>query len=946
MDPGVRFSVLGPVRVWRAGIELDPRPPQLRHVLGLLLVRAGSPVAPEEFARLLWGDDQPARAANIVHRHIGLLRRLLEPGLGPREQGQYVQRVGAGYSLDVEASAVDLIAFRRLAERGHAAAGAGDPATALAHLTAALQLWRARCAADLDTGPEMAPEFVAVDHERTEVAGAAVEAALSCGQPAELLPLIRTAANQDPLDEALHARLILLLVAAGRQAAAMAAFEAIRVRLHDELGVEPGPELRAAQQRMLGAVAGPTVPATVVAEPVLSQLPPGNRHFSGRAAELARLSSLAAKLGDNPAATVIGVVDGLPGMGKTSLVVQWAHESASSFPDGRVFLDLRGFDDRASLLSTEQALDHLLLALGVAHTEIPPLVEARKAMFRTLMADRRMLLILDNARDEEHVRPLIPTSAGSLVLVTSRNRMLGLISQEGAVPLNLDRPSPAEYRTAFRNRLGADRIVGQEAALDEIVERCGGLPLAVAVVCARAVAYPDWSLRQIADELRDARSLDFFDGEDPRSDVRTVFSWSYHMLSDHAARLFRLLTVGPGPDFGLAVAAAVAGLSRPATRALLRELVRIRLLTEYRPGRFRFDDLIRTYAAELSAGLDGRDDRDGALRRLLDQLWQTGYAAGRMLSPAVSLSTPPPPLPGVVPEQITDPRSATAWFADELALLEAASTVRDVKGFRPWQLAQTIMPYYQRRAMTQRWRGAAGQALDASMAAGDLEGVAVMHRLRACAEIFGLPVDGPNFEVAWEHLNEALRLFDAAGSPSGKGLVHTNIGRLQHLQGRYGEALRSYERALTLFESAGHDRGAALALIGIGAEHGRAGDIESGFRDLRRGEAIALGIGDVGLAGCFSAAMAGIEAGRGRFGAAITFFQQARDRFGRGGNVTLIALNEESFGDVLAAAGRHAEAASAWRTARQSYADLGQEGHADRVRTRGVGGTTDCLVDT
>jgi DNA-binding SARP family transcriptional activator/tetratricopeptide (TPR) repeat protein len=936
VDRVVRFALLGPVRAWRGGIEIDLRPRQLRHVMGLLLLRAGRPVTVEEFATLLWGEAPPMRAADIVHRHIGTLRRLLEPDLAYRVQGRWLQRAAGGYRLDAEPESLDLLEFRRLAEQGRHATEIGDHAKALALRTEALRLWHGRCGADLDPDPEMLPEFHAVDQERVAVARAAVDDALATGDTQDLMPIIREVAEQNPLDEALQARLMLLLAATGRQAAALGVFHSVRSRLVEELGVDPGPDLRTAYDRVLRQEAVPEPPAP---RAIPSQVPAGTRYFSGRSAELARLTELLAETGRDRCATVVGVVDGLPGVGKTSLVTHWARQMADEFPDGQLFVNLQGFDVHRRALDADQALAHLLAGMGVPHERIPADAGARNALFRTMTADRRMLIILDNARDEEHVRPLLPSSPLSLVLVTSRNRLTGLIAQEGAAPLILTPPSHEDSRTGMRARLGAGRIAGEEGALDEIIERCGRLPLAMAVVCGRALTYPEWSLRDIADELRMAAPLDFFDGEEPRSDVRNVFSWSYRMLSESAARLFRLLPVHPGPDFGPVGVANLAGLPLHTVRQLLRELARTRLLTETRPGRYAFHDLIKAYAAELGKVEDPEAYRIAAFNRMLDHLTRVGHEANIMLHGSFRSSEPPAVGRDATPEPIADTTAAMTWFTTELAVLEDAV---EIPGANTWRLAELLMPYYQRRAMFQRWTTTAEHALRAAIDADDLEGQAAMNRMLAGAMALGgrndLSAGRPGAEqrilAAAGPLQRALALLDVLDRPLDKAHVYRNLGTVHAEAKRPVAARENFKRALALFEAAGDRRGIALTLFTLGQERTKLGDIDGGLSDLRRAEATALELDDVNTAGSLAGAIAQAQVRLGRTEEALASYHRARDLLRRAGNALEVAVANRQLGDLLATAGQRDEAVLAWREARDRYTELGQVDVAARLVSR------------
>jgi DNA-binding SARP family transcriptional activator len=586
-DP-LEFSLLGPLTVRRGGTPVDLGARQQRLMLALLLSAGGTLIGMTELIDLLWGQEAPPSAANVVHRNIGVLRRTLEPGLPTRSPGRFLIRQVSGYQLRVDESTLDLLEFRRLAgsARGHAEAGEDSQAVQL--FLRGLRLWRGRCAAGLEPVPATHPAFAAVEAERTRAVRDAADAATRSGRPTAVLPALRTAAELHPLDEALQSRLLLALAADGQPAAAVTLFQQLRRRLDDELGIDPGAELRAAYEQVAGrrSAAGPPGPAL----PTPAQLPPDLSHFSGREALLDRMTGLAGVL----------TVDGMPGVGKTALAVHLAHRLAPDYPDGQLYADLRGFDEDSTAMSPAEALRGFLSSLGIPPGSIPGELHAQAGLFRSALAGRRMLILLDNCRDVEQVKHLIPGTPGCLVLVTSRNRLGGLVTATGAHPVTVEPPDHAEARAGVVRRLGAARVATAPAAVDDIIAACGRLPLALAVVCARAATQPGLALADLAADLRRSRgTLDGFTGDDPQTDLRTVFSWSYRTLSAAAARLFVLLPTHPGTELTVAAAAWLAGVPLRDGRALLGELTRAHLLTEQLPGRYQLHDLVHSYATEL-----------------------------------------------------------------------------------------------------------------------------------------------------------------------------------------------------------------------------------------------------------------------------------------------------------------------------------------------------------
>ncbi|MEU6745484.1 transcriptional regulator [Spirillospora sp. NPDC046719] len=618
--------MLGPVRAWRAGTELALGPRQQRLVLAAMLARPGRPVGLGEFTGLLWDGEPPASAANAVHRYVGALRRLLEPDLPPRAPGRWLVRRADGYLLRVDASCSDLLEFRDLVGRARNAAGKDHASDAVDLFTTALDLRRGQCAAGLDPAAGAHPAFEMIEHEYTSVVCEAAGAALRCARPGAVLLVLRQAAERHPLDESLLANLSLVLAADGKQAEAMALFQETRLRLAEELGVDPGAELRAAYDRILrqeavvvqrtGDSGDPGSPESAPAVPrpvplaVPAQLPPDLPCFTGRRQALAHAADL---VGRRDRAPRVLAVDGMPGIGKTALAVHLAHRVAVAFPDGQLYADLCGFSPMGVSADPSEVLHGFLSALGVPRQHIPVALDMRAALYRSVLAGRRVLVVLDNARDVAQVRPLLAGMGECAVVVTSRSRLTGLAAANGAHLLTLDVPSLQEAASCFTRRIDDRRPAPDLAAVEEIVERCGRLPLALAAVAARMAGTPGRPLSRMAAELRETgQSLDGFGDDDLTNGVRGAFSWSYGALSPQAARVFRLLPLHVGPEISTEAVADLARMTPRAARAALAELVRTRLVTVLERDLYGIHDLIRVYAAEL--GRDEAPDRAPARR--------------------------------------------------------------------------------------------------------------------------------------------------------------------------------------------------------------------------------------------------------------------------------------------------------------------------------------------
>ena len=392
-----------------------------------------------------------------------------------------------------------------------------------------------------------------------------VDAQLSLGRHNEVLAALTARVERDPLDERLAGQYLLALYRAGRQADALSHYERVRATLAEQLGIDPGADLSAIHQQVLaGKITPPQAPPAPAAAPVPRQLPPTPSTFTGRTEELAAIDEVMDHAAETGGTVIISAIGGTGGIGKTWLALHWAHRNVHRFPDGQLFVNLHGFDPSGKPTSPEDAIHGLLDALGVAPQSIPATFEAQTALYRSLLSDKRMLIVLDNAADPAQVVPLLPGSASCTVLATSRNRMINMVNAYGATPLLLDTLSEVDARALLTNRLGTARLDREPDAVAAILASCAGLPLALGIVAGRALEHPDFPLRELADELRDATgrltSLD----EDPVTGVRSMLSWSYAALTQAQARVFGLLGLAPGPDIGLAAATRLTGLSEQA----------------------------------------------------------------------------------------------------------------------------------------------------------------------------------------------------------------------------------------------------------------------------------------------------------------------------------------------------------------------------------------------
>lgn len=880
--------LLGPVRAWRADDELDLGPPQQRAVLTLMLARVGRSTSLEDLIDLLWSHDPPRSAATVVHKYLGNLRRLFEPGLPSRDSGHWLVRHGSGYRAVMTDENLDLLAFRQFSEHARTAAGSGDHHEAVLSFVRGLDLWRDHCGADVPLEPHARRSLLDIDEEYLSVVRDAADSALADGDAGPALAYLRRAVEWAPLDEATHARLMAVLAATGRRVEALTVYQRIRQTLTDDLGIDPGPELREVHLRILREEPS-TQPTHHAApqpahEPVSmvrpAQLPTSLRSFVGRREELSYLDSL---LSGPATGTTVVVIDGMAGVGKTTLAVRWAATlAADRYPDGQLYVNMRGFDTDDAVVSTEQTLRDFLEALGVPQDRIPATVPAQAALYRSVLADQRVLIVLDNARDADQIRQLVPNSPACLVIVTSRNQLSGLSATHDARMLSLAPFSADEAQEALYRKLGAQGEGVESESVHEIALLCEGLPLAIAIVASRATTDRHLTLRDIAAELRDSR-LDAFDQHDGATDIRAIFSWSYRLLSPDAARLFRFLAATGVPDLSTTAAASVIGKSVRSTRLLLIELVRARLLVEYARDRYNRHDLLAAYAAELTIEHDTEAERHAAVGRFLDHYVHSARLAHGLISQMFVLPAPEM-LDDVSVADLKDATAAMEWYSRERHLLPTLARHALHSGYpeRAWALALGTSQFYHRRGYPLDWAATHETALTAARKADDPLARAHVHRalagpytflrrfedalheLSRAAELFeGLSTNGADyqteraaievsiatvhehagdFQKACEHSVRAVGLAQAAGFRLGEGLALLALGLNRSSLGDPG-AIDSLNESMAVFEELGYVAGQASVLVNMGHCHLIEGDHRRAIDSLTRGMELSRQLG-------------------------------------------------------------------------------------------------------
>jgi len=973
--PGeMEFGLLGPLVVRRDGTSLALQRGGQRALLAALLLRASQVVSADALAEVLWGAQPPPTAPTVLRNYVRRLRQAL--GDDGRER---IVTHARGYLIRVADGELDLARFGRLLTNARAAARGGSWEQAAAQAQAALGLWRGEPLADVESEVLALREVPRLAELRLQAGELRLEARLHLGGQDEAAAELARLAATHPLREHVHALLMLALYRCGRQADALAAYRNVRQVVIDELGAEPGTELQRLHRQILAAdpaldllpradpAGGSSLSAADVTTPgadgdrepaadgqadpgpdqtrphvrgrgrraaaaaVPRQLPAAVTQFTGRAAELQALTQILDEQarGDAPGTVAISAIAGTAGVGKTALALRFAHQAASRFPDGQLYANLAGFDPGGARAAPAEAVRGLLEALGVPPERIPPAPEAQEGLYRSVMADRRMLIVLDNAADERQVRPLIPASPASLVLVTSRSQLTGLAAAHGARVLTLDVLPDDEARQMLAARIGAARATAEPRAIDEIARLCACLPLALAVAAARAAARPGFPLAALACDLRDASGrLDALDAGDPATSVRTVLSWSYQQLTPGAAHMFRLLGIHPGPDITTPAAASLAGCEPARARQALTELTRAHLITEHLPGRYAFHDLLRAYAVEQAAATDSDTDRHQATGRVLDHYLHTAHGAALLINPARDAITRTQSRPGVAPEHLTDYQQAMTWLQAEHQVLLAAVAAADSTGFdaHVWQIAWTVADFLHLRgrlhecAAIQRTAIAAATRLTDSVA--QVESLFLL--ARACERL-------AEYDQVRGHCAICLRLYQQLGDRNGEARVHKLLALTSEGQGRYADALDHDEQGLRLYQAIGNRTGEARTLNNIGYRYALLGDYQQARLSCQRSLALTAELGHRHDESYVWDSLGYAEYRLGNFPEAAACYQRALSNSREFGDVTHEAAVLTHLGDMRHAAGHVQQAREAWR---QALDILDEVQHPDAEQAR------------
>jgi DNA-binding SARP family transcriptional activator/tetratricopeptide (TPR) repeat protein len=946
------MGLLGPLHIQHGAVTISVPAAKQRIVLGALLTQANRVVSFDELAEAVWDGAVPAASRVTLRSYVMRLRQVVGPEVGAR-----IRTRDPGYCIDVGDDELDLTCFSALCESGGAAVRAGSWEPAEADLAEALNLWRGQPLADVPSGALRREELPRLESLRLQALEWRHEAQLHLGLHEQLVPHLLNLVAQHPLRERFRAQLMLAYYRCGRQADALSAYQDARRDLVGELGVEPGPELSGLQERILSAdpdLWGPAgyhradqagelsaaVPSERDADRLAwvgsppRQLPPKPRYFAGRVGELAALDRLLELATGAGGTIVISAIGGAAGVGKSTLALQWAHRAAERFPDGQLYVNLRGFDPSGTPMAAADAIRGFLDAFHVPASAIPASLQAQAGLYRSLLADRRVLIVLDNARHAEQVRPLLAGGQGCLVLVTSRSQLTGLVAADCAHPVPLGLLTEPEARELLARRLGATRLARESAAAANLIELCVRLPLALSITAARAAANPGITLAAFARELAEAR-LDALTTGEEATDARAVFSWSYQHLAEPAAGLFRLLGTHPGPHISAAGAASLTGRSLPDTREALAELTRAHLVQEIPGKRYAFHDLLRAYASEKAYSQDTPGDRRLAAHRMLDHYLHSAHAADRALYPARDPITPAAPQAGTNPEKFTDEEQALSWFNAEHQVLLGVVAGAEADGFdrHVWQLAHALETYFYRFGHLHEWVAIQRAALAAAERAGDIAARAYAHRAiaSACIQL-------RSFDDTFHHNSEALSLYQELGDRIGQARVYLENARAYDRQDMPRESLSRSQQSIELFRAEGHQFGLAAALNQAGWAHAMLGEHRRAVELCQQALDLAQAAHNRPFIATISDSLGYAHYHLGNHSQADALYRRALLILEQIGAPAQRADTLTYMGDALHAAGRPQAARQAWHEAVAILDRLHSDADQVRVRLRDLDG--------
>jgi DNA-binding SARP family transcriptional activator/tetratricopeptide (TPR) repeat protein len=937
----VRFRILGPLEVWADEDWSGIGAPKWRALLAALLLHPGQVVSTERLIAGLWGDEPPDRAANLVSVYVLRLRRLMgDP------QGRMLATRAPGYQLRLEPGDLDAAVFEDGVRRGRQALAEQDAETASTVLHEALGLWRGAAMADVPGSALITAEADRLEESRLAALELRITADLRRGLAAQLVSELRRLLSEQPLREGLWVLLMQALDGAGRRAEAIVAYGQARAVISDELGVDPGPGLRQLYRQLLAADAaagraeakpessppggGPAAPAAGrPAGQAPAQLPADIADFTGRVLHLAQLRRLVTRAAgaDNPAAVQVAVVAGTPGLGKTTLAVHAAHALRREFPDGQLYVTLLGA--REQPVVPYEVLARLLRDLGTDPRQIPAALEEREALYRTRLTDRRVLILLDGARDAAQVRPLLPGSASCAVIVTSRRRLADLA---GSRLVDLDVLDDDEARGLLSTIIGAERAAAEPGPVREVLAACAGLPLAIRIAGARLASRSSWAVSTLARRLSDQRRrVDELTAGDLA--VRTCFDVSFDFLEEQSAaggvdpaHAFRLLGVWQGSSISLPAAAALLGQPEDDVADALEVLVDANLLEARASERYAFHDLLRAYAAERARTQEDPAVVTDAVRRLLDWYVRTAAAAASAVAPLRD-KVPLPDGEAAGALSFASADQALAWSSRERANLVAAT--RQAAAYElhdvAWKLPVAAAACFDRHGFREEWLTTHRVALSSARAAGDRPGEAwVLNNI-------GMVLAQQGADDALDCLEQALAIRRELGDRPGQAQSTNNIAFYLLEEGLYERAVPALLDALDLQREIGRRHGEGVALCNLGEAYLELGRYDEAVSYLSKALPVAREIGSSRVEGYVLQHLGRARLDQGRAAESADLLEHAQaihsvdgDKYGQARDLELLGL-ARSRGD------QHGAARQAWQAAARLFEGLGDDQQVEKL---------------
>ncbi len=911
----IEVRLLGPLELLVDGVAVEIPRGRMRTLVAVLALSAGQPVSLGVLLDRIWGGEPPSTGRQVVQNNIWRLRRLLG--------SEVVATAGDGYLLRVVPEHVDALRFTRLLDA--ARRGADETYQMLGE---ALQLWRGEPLGGVSGGWER-DQAAALTELYLAGVERRIDLDLAAGRHADVIVELQRQTAEQPLRETLWARLLMALTGCGRQAEALEAYEQVRSQLADGLGADPSTELRELHRRILrgepldelvraapdptpAASAGSARSSAVATKP--RQLPTAVWDFVGRGDHVAVLDAMLTEHLDRASGegrpVVIAALHGPGGAGKTALAVHWAHQVSSRFPDGQLYLNLQGYGPQPPI-PPNVALGTLLRSLGTPADAIPTGLAEATALLRSTLSGRQVLILLDNARDSEQVRPLLPGS-GCLVLVTSRNQLQGLSVREGARRLVLAELPEPDARVLLETGIGPTRAATESTAVGELAQLCGRLPLALRIAAQLAAQFPEATLAQLTDGLRDRQGrLDVLaDTDDATADVRAVFSWSYQALEPELARAFRLIALYPGPDVSLPPAAALFGATEPQARRWLAALTAVHLVEQRHPGRYQMHDLLRAYAAEHTAEHSVEAER--ALERMLTWYVHTagnaeaGFAPDSRREP---LSIGDLDALAIAPMTFPDSTGATSWLSGERASLIAAfdlAASRHLDGYA-WRIARSLITYLDARGDNREMHAVAIRGVESARRLGDPLGSYHMEALLGRALVNA------------EHFRDGIKQYQRALGAARELDDHVKIAAILSILGGYSSKVGDHAGGIRYCQEAvamvpdGNRIQLAQCLHNLGAAYSNSGDHERGLRYWKDALTLCEEIGNRLWQGWALYAMALGHERAGQHAAAIVCGERAIEAARERDDMATVAESLVCIGRAHRALGQLDAARAAWQ---------------------------------